>query len=95
MTLTSIFLIYLAAINVGSFFTYGIDKLKARKDKWRIPEATLLWMAVLGGSIGAWLGMKAWHHKTLHKKFKFGVPAILIIQLALVLFIWGKIEKWW
>lgn len=95
MTLTSIVLIYLAAINVVSFFTYGIDKLKARKDKWRIPEATLLWMAVLGGSIGAWLGMKAWHHKTLHKKFKFGVPAILIIQLALVLFIWGKIEKWW
>lgn len=95
MTLTSILLIYLAAINVVSFFTYGIDKLKARKDKWRIPEATLLWMAVLGGSIGAWLGMKAWHHKTLHKKFKFGVPAILIIQLALVLFIWGKIEKWW
>lgn len=95
MTLTSILLIYLAAINVVSFFTYGIDKLKARKDKWRISEATLLWMAVLGGSIGAWLGMKAWHHKTLHKKFKFGVPAILIIQLALVLFIWGKIEKWW
>ena len=95
MTLTSILLIYLVAINVVSFFTYGIDKLKARKDKWRIPEATLLWMAVLGGSIGAWLGMKAWHHKTLHKKFKFGVPAILIIQLALVLFIWGKIEKWW
>lgn len=95
MTLTSILLIYLAAINVVSFFTYGIDKLKARKDKWRIPEATLLWMAVLGGSIGAWLGMKAWHHKTLHKKFKFGVPAILFIQLALVLFIWGKIEKWW
>lgn len=95
MTLTSILLIYLAAINVVSFFTYGIDKLKARKDKWRIPEATLLWMAVLGGSIGAWLGMKAWHHKTMHKKFKFGVPAILIIQLALVLFIWGKIEKWW
>lgn len=95
MTLTSILLIYLAAINVVSFFTYGIDKLKARKDKWRIPEATLLWMAVLGGSIGAWLGMKVWHHKTLHKKFKFGVPAILIIQLALVLFIWGKIEKWW
>lgn len=95
MTLTSILLIYLVAINVVSFFTYGIDKLKARKDKWRIPEATLLWMAVLGGSIGAWLGMKAWHHKTLHKKFKFGVPAILFIQLALVLFIWGKIEKWW
>lgn len=95
MTLTSILLIYLVAINVVCFFTYGIDKLKARKDKWRIPEATLLWMAVLGGSIGAWLGMKAWHHKTLHKKFKFGVPAILFIQLALVLFIWGKIEKWW
>lgn len=77
--------IYLAIINVVTFFVYGIDKLKAKRSKWRIPEATLLGLAVIGGSIGAWLGMKVWHHKTLHKKFKYGVPLILIIQIALVL----------
>lgn len=63
---------------------YGIDKLKAKQDKWRIPEATLLLLAVVGGSIGAWIGMKVWHHKTLHKKFRYGVPAILLIQIALM-----------
>ncbi len=80
-------LIYLAAINVVTFFLYGIDKWKAKKSKWRISEATLLWMAVIGGSIGAWLGMKVWHHKTQHKKFKFGVPFIIIAQIALAEYI--------
>ena len=79
-----IVLIYLVVINVVTFFMYGIDKWRARKSKWRIKETTLLGMAVLGGSVGAWLGMKAWHHKTLHKKFIFGVPAIIIIQLAII-----------
>ena len=77
-------LIYLAVINVVTFFMYGIDKWKAKKSKWRISEATLLLMAVIGGSIGAWLGIKVWHHKTLHKKFRYGVPAIIIVQLALI-----------
>ena len=77
-------LIYLAIINVVTFSMYGIDKWKAKKSKWRIPEATLLMMAVVGGSIGAWLGIKVWHHKTLHKKFRFGVPAIIIVQLAII-----------
>lgn len=79
-----IFLIYLLAINGITFFTYGIDKWKAKRSKWRIPESTLLVMAVIGGSIGAWLGMKVWHHKTMHKKFKYGVPAIFFIQVAIV-----------
>jgi uncharacterized membrane protein YsdA (DUF1294 family) len=79
-------LIYLAVINVGTFFMYGIDKWKAKKSKWRIRETALLGLAVLGGSIGAWLGMKVWHHKTQHKKFKYGVPAIIIIQLALIVY---------
>ena len=79
-----IVLIYLVIINVVTFFMYGIDKWRARKSKWRIKETTLLGMAVLGGSVGAWLGMKAWHHKTLHKKFIFGVPAIIIVQLAII-----------
>ena len=79
-------LIYLAAINMATFFVYGIDKRKAKKSKWRIRETALLGLAVLGGSIGAWLGMKVWHHKTQHKKFKYGVPAIIIIQLALIVY---------
>ena len=84
LSLLHIVLIYLAVINVVTFFMYGIDKWKAKKSKWRIPEATLLMLAILGGSIGAWLGMKVWHHKTLHKKFRYGVPAIIIVQLLLV-----------
>ena len=79
-------LIYLAAINMATFFVYGIDKWKAKKSMWRIRETALLGLAVLGGSIGAWLGMKVWHHKTQHKKFKYGVPAIIIVQLALIVY---------
>ena len=80
-------MIYLAAVNVVTFFMYGIDKLKAKRSKWRISEAALLWMAVIGGSIGAWLGIKIWHHKTMHKKFKYGVPAIIILQIAAIVYI--------
>ena len=79
-----IVLIYLAFINVLTFFLYGIDKLKAKHSKWRISEATLIWLALFGGSIGAWLGMKAWHHKTQHKKFQYGIPFILLLQIGLV-----------
>lgn len=85
-----IILIYLAVINVATFFTYGIDKWKAKKSKWRIRETALLGLAVLGGSIGAWLGMKVWHHKTMHKKFKYGIPTIIIVQILLIgLFVYG------
>jgi len=80
-------LIYLVIINVVTFFVYGIDKWKAKKSLWRIREASLLTLAVLGGSVGAWLGMKVWHHKTQHKKFKYGVPAIIAVQLALLVYI--------
>ena len=84
MTTEQLILIYLAVINVATFFTYGIDKWKAKRSKWRISEATLLGLAVIGGSIGAWIGMNVWHHKTQKKKFRYGVPAIIIIQLALI-----------
>ena len=80
-----IVLIYLAVINVVTFFMYGIDKWKAKRSKWRIREVALLGLAVLGGSVGALLGMKVWHHKTMHKKFKYGVPLILSAQIALML----------
>ena len=75
---------YLIALNIVTFFVYGIDKWKARQAKRRIREASLLCLAVLGGSIGALLGMKVWHHKTLHKKFKYGLPLILLAQTALI-----------
>ena len=85
-----IIIIYLLVINIATFFTYGIDKWKAKKSKWRIREVSLLALAVLGGSIGAWLGMKVWHHKTMHKKFQFGIPLILIIQLAIVIWLYSR-----
>ena len=77
-------LYYIVGVNILTFFVYGIDKWRAKKGKWRISEATLLLLAVIGGSIGAWLGIKVWHHKTMHKKFKYGIPAILIIQIILI-----------
>jgi uncharacterized membrane protein YsdA (DUF1294 family) len=76
--------------NVVTFFVYGIDKWKAKKFMWRVSEAALLGLAVVGGSIGAWLGMKVWHHKTQHKKFKYGVPVIIIIQLALICYLFEQ-----
>ena len=90
LSLQHIILIYLVIINVVTFFMYGVDKWKAKKSKWRIREATLLGLAVLGGSIGAWLGMKVWHHKTMHKKFKYGLPLILLAQIALIYLIIQK-----
>ena len=77
-------LYYLIVINIVTFQVYGIDKWKAKQGSWRISEATLLILAAIGGSIGALLGMKIWHHKTMHKKFKYGLPLILIIQIILI-----------
>lgn len=79
-------IIYLVFINIATFFLYGIDKWKAKRSRWRVPESTLLWMAALGGSIGALMGMKVWHHKTLHGKFKYGIPLILAVQIAILVF---------
>ena len=78
---------YLLAINALSFSLYGIDKYKAKKNQWRISEATLLMMAVIGGSIGAWAGMRLWHHKTMRKKFKYGIPVIIILQVVLAVYL--------
>ena len=77
-------LYYLIAVNVVTFLVYGIDKWKAKHGSWRISEATLLLLAIIGGSIGALLGMQVWHHKTQHKKFKYGLPLILLVQIALI-----------
>ena len=77
-------LYYLIVINVVTFQVYGIDKWKAKKGSWRISEVSLLILAVIGGCSGALLGMKIWHHKTMHKKFKYGLPLILMAQIALI-----------
>ena len=89
-TIDTIIIGYAIVINVITLLMYGIDKWKAKHSKWRIPEATLLIMAAVGGSIGAWMGIKLFHHKTLHKKFKYGVPGIFLIQLGIILFIYLK-----
>ena len=75
---------YLIAISVVTFLAFGIDKWKARTGRWRISEATLLSLALIGGAAGAWIGMTVFHHKTLHKKFKYGVPVILLLQIILL-----------
>jgi uncharacterized membrane protein YsdA (DUF1294 family) len=77
-------LYYLIVINIVTFLVYGIDKWKAKQGSWRISEVSLLILAVIGGCIGALLGMKIWHHKTMHKKFKYGLPMILLAQIALI-----------
>ena len=87
MNVHLIIIYYLLVINAVAFFVYGIDKLKARKGWWRISESTLLLLALVGGSVGAWLGMKAWHHKTMHRKFQYGLPAILLLQLAIAVYL--------
>ena len=79
-------LLYLALINAVAFMLMLVDKIKAKKNLWRIRESTLILSAVLGGSIGALAGMYTFRHKTLHRKFTIGIPAILILQIAAVLY---------
>ena len=81
-----ILLAYLLLINIITYFTYAADKTKARQNKWRIPERTLILLALLGGSPAALLAMKHYHHKTRHLKFKLGIPIILIIQIIITFF---------
>ena len=77
-------------VNVITFVVYGIDKLKAKKGKWRVPETTLLLLAIVGGSIGAWCGVKVWHHKTMHAKFKYGIPLIMAMQAGILVCLMTK-----
>lgn len=84
MSVISYLVIYLAIINLTGFAVMGIDKLKARKRAWRIPESTLFVIAIIGGSLGTTIGMHLFHHKTRHWYFLYGMPAILFMQIALV-----------
>lgn len=78
------FFIYLILINALSFLLMLLDKHKARKKKWRIPEATLMTAAAIGGSVGALLGMYTFRHKTRHPKFYLGIPALSVLQVLIV-----------
>jgi uncharacterized membrane protein YsdA (DUF1294 family) len=84
MRVTETIIYILIGINVLTFVVYGVDKWNAKQGKWRISEATLLMLAVVGGTIGALLGMQVWHHKTKHLKFKYGLPLIFLAQIALI-----------
>ena len=78
------YFIYLLVINLLGFFAMGLDKHKAKKGKWRIPEKTLFLVALLGGSLGTTIGMHVFHHKTKPWYFKFGMPVISVIQMVLL-----------
>ena len=77
------FIYYFIIINILAIFLMGIDKKKAQMGAWRIPEKTLFLSAIIGGSVGAIAGMQLFRHKTKHKTFVIGMPAILIVQLIL------------
>lgn len=79
---------YVLGINLLTFCLYGIDKHKARKGRWRISEKTLIAVAAIGGSVGAWLGMQFFRHKTRHPKFCIGIPAIFLVQAVLCYFVY-------
>ena len=88
---------YLLVMNLVTFLVFGLDKWKAKRKAKneavrRVPEKTLFLLSILGGSLGALLGMKAFHHKTLHKTFRFGIPAILALQILipLALLLWRR-----
>ena len=80
-------LLYLIIINASGFFLMLADKQKARHGAWRIPEATLMGIAALGGSVGALAGMYTFRHKTKHIKFTLGIPLILAAQAAVVIWL--------
>lgn len=87
-----LFLAYLAIINLVAFCVYGIDKRKAKKSKWRIPESTLLLLAAAGGSLGALAGMSYFRHKTKHNKFTIGVPLIIVAQVVLIIYYLARLR---
>ena len=85
-----IIIVYLLAMNIAGFSTMGVDKARAKKNAWRIPEATLFLVAILGGSLGSILGMQHFRHKTKHWYFVVGMPVIFFAQLALAILLYLK-----
>ena len=83
--LYQILLVYLLLVNAAGFLLMLVDKIKAKRNLWRIPEATLMGVAAIGGSIGAIAGMNLFRHKTKHAKFYIGLPVILVLQIVAVI----------
>ena len=79
--------VYFAAVNLIGYASMGIDKYRAQNHKWRISEAMLFFFAIIGGSVGSIIGMRFFRHKTKHKKFTIGLPIILLIQIAIVIYL--------
>ncbi len=86
----TVLLVWLAVINLVTFAIYGVDKAKAKRGAWRVPEKTLFLLPLLGGSLGALLGMRVFHHKTKHWYFVWGIPLILLAQIALAVWLYVK-----
>jgi uncharacterized membrane protein YsdA (DUF1294 family) len=84
-----VWIYYLIGINALAFFIMGYDKLKAKQKKRRIPERHLFLCAIIGGSIGAFIGMRFYRHKTKHPSFQYGVPIIILLQIALAIYFYG------
>ena len=87
MIVLSYIAVYLFVINLAGFIVMAIDKSKARRNKWRVPEAILFLFAIFGGSIGCLLGMRIFHHKTQKPRFYIGMPVILGIQVLVLLYL--------
>lgn len=83
-----VIIIYIVLVNIVAFLMYGVDKWNAKRNQWRIPEKTLLGIAAVGGSIGAYVGMQFFHHKTKKSKFYIGVPFIFLVQIAILIYIY-------
>ena len=86
--LKTLLLVYLVLVNAAGLLFMFVDKQKAQRGQWRIPEATLMLTAAIGGSVGSLLGMYLFHHKTRHSKFTVGIPLILVLQVALAIWLW-------
>lgn len=84
----SLLFFYLLVVNLAGYALFGVDKRRAIRHQWRIPETDLLLTAVLGGSLGCIIGMLSFHHKTLHPKFRYGLPIILILQVIFIFCAW-------
>lgn len=83
-------LLYLLIVNIIGFLSMGFDKFKAKHNMWRTPENTLLLIPLLGGSVGSYLGMRIFRHKTLHPQFKYGIPVLFVINVICIYFIVTK-----
>lgn len=90
--LTKLLAAYLAAVNLAAFALFALDKRRARRHMWRIPEATLILVSAIGGSLGGLLGMHLLHHKTKHAKFYITVPTLLVLQAAIFGYLFWRIS---